>query len=78
MGLNGQAGWACRDKALSRSSLLMLTKLLYTAFYTHVTHAMRWFLHLDVKWETEGKKRESGCMDSKKNKEVERWEGCGA
>lgn len=68
MGLNGQAGWACRDKALSCSSLLMLTKLFYTAFYMHVTHTMIWFLYLDVKWETEGKKGGSGCMDSKENK----------
>lgn len=46
----------------------MLTKLFYTAFYMHVTHTMIWFLYLDVKWETEGKKGGSGCMDSKENK----------
>jgi len=75
MELNGQAGWACRDKAPCRSSLLMLTKLFYTAFSMHATHAMRWFLYLDVKQETEGEKerevavwtpkRTNRCRDGK-------------
>lgn len=65
MGLNGQ-GWAGRDKVLNCSSLL--TKLFYTAFCMHGTHAMGWLLYLDAKWEIEGKKGESGCMDSKENK----------